>query len=165
MSDEKGKQDFDGTIDGVGYKQSMDDFTKPPMSLVPPELVMEVARVLGYGARKYARGQWMRGMIFSSPVDALERHLAAWKRGEDVDPESGLPHLGHAACCLAFLLHFTEGPRAAEYARFDDRLFAPPPVPEPELDSFMPATLGDMHLAHCAFLRGHPLCTCRGGVS
>lgn len=121
----KGKEDFDGRIDGVGYKQSMDDPNKPPMSLVPPELALEVAKVLGYGAAKYARGQWMRGMIFSSPVDALERHLAAWKRGEDRDPESGLPHLGHAACCLAFLLHFTEGPRKAEYRRFDDRLFAP----------------------------------------
>jgi hypothetical protein len=123
---EKGKQDFDGTIDGVGYKQSMDDPKKPPMSLVPPELLTETAKVLGYGASKYARGQWMRGMSFSSPLDAMQRHLTAWAQGEENDPESGLPHLGHAACCLAILLHFTQGPRAAEYAKFDDRLFKVP---------------------------------------
>lgn len=123
---EKGKQDFDGVIDGVGYKRSMDDPTKPPMSLVPPELSVEVAKVLGFGAKKYARGQWMRGMSFSEVADALERHLRAWQAGEDIDPDSGLPHLAHIGCCTAFLLHFTEGPRKAEYARFDDRLFKAP---------------------------------------
>lgn len=120
---EKGKQDFDGTIDGVGYKGSMDDPRKPPMGLVPPELLELTARVLGYGAAKYARGQWMRGMSFTEVSNALERHLTAWKRGEELDPESGLPHLGHIACCVAFLAHFQHGPRASEYARFDDRLF------------------------------------------
>jgi hypothetical protein len=129
LTETKGKQDFDGTIDGVGYKQSMDDPKKLPLSLVPPELVEQAARVMAFGARKYARGQWMRGMGFSSPTDALKRHIQAWERGEDVDADSGLPHLAHAAACISFLLHFTEGPRAAEYARFDDRLFVPREVP------------------------------------
>ena len=35
--------------------------------------------------------------------DAALRHLTAWQTGEQVDAESGLPHLAHAICCLLFM--------------------------------------------------------------
>ena len=35
--------------------------------------------------------------------DALQRHLWAWKEGEQIDPESNKHHLAHAMCCLMFL--------------------------------------------------------------
>lgn len=35
---------------------------------------------------------------------ALGRHRNAIARGEVLDPESGLPHWAHAACCVIFLL-------------------------------------------------------------
>ena len=125
MSDKKGKQDWQGEIDGVGYKASFDNPAKWPASQIPPALIEQVARVLGYGAQKYSAGNWLRGMSMSGVMDAVLRHLSAWQSGEQLDPESGLPHLAHASCGLAFLLHFQHGPRAAEYARFDDRLFKP----------------------------------------
>ena len=64
-----------------------------------------VVDVLGFGARKYAPDNWRtvpdaRGRYF----DAALRHLIAWQQGEQIDPESGLPHLAHAACCVLFLL-------------------------------------------------------------
>jgi len=119
----KGSKDFSGAIDGGGYKASMDDPRKPPLDLVPPTLTLGIARVLGKGAKKYSRGNWMRGMSFSEVIAAVKRHSAAMEAGEDFDPETGERHLYHIGCCLAFLSWFMDGPRAAEYARFDDRLF------------------------------------------
>ena len=37
----------------------------------------------------------------------MERHMGDWRLGEDIDPDSGLPHLAHAMCCLAMLLEHT----------------------------------------------------------
>ena len=56
----RGKQDFTGTIDGAGYKGSMDDSSKPQLTQVPPPFIAGVAQVLMHGAKKYARGNWMR---------------------------------------------------------------------------------------------------------
>lgn len=121
-ADAKGKKDFGGSIDGAGYKGSMDDPSKPPLSLVTRTFLWEVAAVLGIGATKYARGNWMRGMSFSETANGVLRHITSWLSGETHDPETGRNHLAHAACGLMFLLTFQEGPRKDEYARFDDRL-------------------------------------------
>jgi len=45
-------------------------------------------------------------MKWGRPYAALRRHMAAWWSGEDNDPETGLSHLSHAACCLAFLVAY-----------------------------------------------------------
>lgn len=37
------------------------------------------------------------------------RHLTKWILGEKLDPESGLHHLAHAACCILFLLELDDG--------------------------------------------------------
>jgi hypothetical protein len=80
------------------------------MSLVPASLARYVGAVMTYGAKKYAPHNWRKGFPWSSIVDSLERHLAAWKDGEDDDPESGLPHLAHIACNVAFLIeHYDAG--------------------------------------------------------
>ncbi len=42
--------------------------------------------------------------------DAAQRHLIAWYLGESNDPESGLPHLAHCACCILYLLWFQLNP-------------------------------------------------------
>ena len=68
-------------------------------------------------AEKYAKlGIGLKGMDWSVPYGCLLRHLDAWYRGEDNDPESGLPHLGHAMCNLVMLAHYAE-----HYAEGDDR--------------------------------------------
>jgi hypothetical protein len=83
-----------------------DDGGKPRMDLVPPELLFGVAEVLTYGAAKYAPRNWERGMSWGRVFGAMMRHMWAWWRGERVDAESGLPHLHHAGCCIAFLMAY-----------------------------------------------------------
>jgi hypothetical protein len=74
------------------------------LSTIDPLSVMEVAKVGGFGASKYARYNYARGYKWSLSYDALQRHLNAWWAGEDDDSESGLSHLAHAAWhCLALL--------------------------------------------------------------
>lgn len=111
--------DYQGQVDGTGYKNSMDDPRKIPLALIPPALVRQVGQVLGYGARKYAPNNWRKGMKWSEVYSAMQRHLLAWQEGEDIDPESGLPHLAHAGCCLAFLMEYAE--QGLTYGKFDDR--------------------------------------------
>lgn len=74
-----------------------------------PKALMEVAKVAGFGEQKYSRLNYLKGYDWSLSYDACQRHLHAYWSGEDLDPESGLPHLAHAAwhCLaqLAFMIH------------------------------------------------------------
>lgn len=81
-----------------------DDVGKPRMDLLDRELLEGVARVLAFGAEKYAAHNWRAGIATSRLYAAAMRHLVASLNGEDVDSESGLDHLAHAGCCLMFLL-------------------------------------------------------------
>ena len=72
--------------------------------LVPAAAMVHVADVYGKGAEKYAERNWERGYVWGLSYAALQRHLHAFWGGEDDDPESGLPHLAHAAWhCLALM--------------------------------------------------------------
>ena len=76
----------------------------PQMGALEPRSLMEVAKVAGFGAKKYERYNFLKGYNWSLSYDALQRHLHAFWSGEDKDPESGLYHLAHAAWhCLALL--------------------------------------------------------------
>lgn len=79
------------------------DGGKPRMGLVHPDFIEGVAEVLTFGAKKYAAWNWAQGIEFDRLYDAAQRHLNAWNKGEDLDPESGKSHLMHAACELMFL--------------------------------------------------------------
>lgn len=74
------------------------------MSSFDPKALDALARVAGYGALKYERLNFVKGYRWSLSYDALQRHLNAFWGGENLDPESGLPHLAHAAWhCLTLL--------------------------------------------------------------
>ena len=79
---------------------------KVPLSMLPPHALVEIAKVRKFGADKYATWDWMKSRNHLEYLDAILRHLLAWQAGENNDPESGLPHLAHAACGLMFLLEF-----------------------------------------------------------
>lgn len=77
---------------------------KPDYSLIPLSTLEDEARVWMYGKEKYAAWNWVKGQQWSVPYASLMRHLSSWQRGEDVDPESGLPHLAHVACNVRMLI-------------------------------------------------------------
>jgi len=80
------------------------DSGKPRMELLPAVALEEIAAVLTFGANKYQAHNWQKGIAYSRLLGATFRHLCAFLRGEDRDPESGLSHLAHAGCCVVFLL-------------------------------------------------------------
>lgn len=98
---------------GTGWK---DDAAKLPMHLLPPEFLTGTAAVLDFGAKKYSPRNWEQGLNYSRVFSALQRHMWAWWAGESADVESGMSHLWHASCCIAFLMAF-EGRGTGE----DDR--------------------------------------------
>jgi hypothetical protein len=78
------------------------DDNKPRVDLLDSSWLEGVGNVLGFGARKYAAHNWRSGIAVLRNVGAALRHIYAFLRREDVDPESGLHHLLHASCCLMF---------------------------------------------------------------
>lgn len=80
------------------------DDSKIPVELLPTQALEEVAKVLDFGRRKYASWNWAKGFKWTRLIGAAIRHLYAYQRGEDKDPESGLSHAAHCACCILFLL-------------------------------------------------------------
>jgi hypothetical protein len=78
---------------------------KPPLDLVPSALTIHVAGVMALGARKYGKMNWRQHKVkYSIYLAAALRHLAQAADGEDLDPESGCPHLAHAAACCGIVL-------------------------------------------------------------
>ncbi len=91
------------------YKALTYDDGKPPLAQLPPEGIRAVARVQAYGNSKYGSyHDWRKGMEASRVVSCAMRHLMAYMDGETTDPESGQPHLAHAACRILFLIQNTK---------------------------------------------------------
>lgn len=82
------------------------DNEKPRLDLISPIAVEELAKVLTFGAKKYAAWNWSKGIAYSRILAAMLRHLMAYLRGESKDPETGLSHIAHLMCGCMFLLHF-----------------------------------------------------------
>lgn len=86
-------------------------------SLIPKRPLHDIARVFTYGAAKYSDRNWEApGFDYSSVYDSAMRHLDSWWQGQDIDEESGLPHLAHACANLLFLAQY----RYSGYGK-DDR--------------------------------------------
>ena len=75
-------------------------------SLLSIPALQELVKVLEFGAKKYDSWNWSKGLSWTDTYDSLQRHLQAWMRGEDRDPETGLSHIAHVLCNAMFLLHF-----------------------------------------------------------
>lgn len=81
--------------------------SKLKLSLVPGPVIELLAKVMTLGNKKYKENTWLRKkqIIY---IEAAERHIIAFKKGEIYDKESGLPHLAHATTNLIFLTHLIE---------------------------------------------------------
>lgn len=88
--------------DRIGQKH---DQGKTQYHLMPVNALEQVNRVLMHGAKKYGDGNWRSVQNAEQRYyNAAMRHMQAWLNNEETDPESGLPHLAHAACSLIFLI-------------------------------------------------------------
>ena len=85
-----------------------DDQEKPDMDLLSPYALEKVAQVMTFGKKKYGANNWRGGIAYSRLLAAIMRHLNSYRKGETLDPETGLSHLAHASCGLMMLLEFEE---------------------------------------------------------
>lgn len=77
-------------------------------SMIPPGPLAHLARTYHYGSTKYERDNWRKGYPYSWSLDALMRHVEAFRSGVYLDDESGEPHLAHAAFHLFTLMEFVD---------------------------------------------------------
>lgn len=108
--------------------------------LLPVEPLAAVARHYGLGARKYADRNWERGYEWSKSYAAMQRHLAAFWRGEEMDFDPALIEEGeeptlhlaavvfHALALMQFSARrdyrpepTAEFPKPPSYGELDDR--------------------------------------------
>ena len=97
-----------------------DNKGKPQLGLVPYRLLVGAAEVIwkssDRGGGKYPLHNWAKGLGYIDTASCALRHIYKWLAGEDHDAESGLHHLKHAACNIAFLLEYIE-----THPELDDR--------------------------------------------
>lgn len=96
------------------------DEGKPQVDGIDPDFLLAIGEILTYGAEKYAKYNWTKGIHFTRIYASVMRHLLKWYACEDEDDESGLHHLAHAACDLMFLWTYANH---TQYNEFDDRPF------------------------------------------
>lgn len=92
------------------------DKGKPRLTLVPRRIIWDIAEIREYGTEKYGDPENWRRVEPERYRDAAYRHFMAYLDDPyGVDAESGLPHLWHLACNIAFLCEL-EGPQIPEEA-------------------------------------------------
>lgn len=88
----------------MGDQTAKADAGKLRITLVPRQIIRDIAEVRGFGVMKYSDPENWRSVEAERYRDALMRHLLAYLDDPDsLDEESGIKHLKHAACNLAFL--------------------------------------------------------------
>jgi len=87
-------------------QKAKSDAGKPQLTLVPRQIIWDIAEVRMYGNQKYPEGgpeNW-RQVEVERYKDALLRHLLKYLDDPlSVDPESGLLHRKHMECNMAFI--------------------------------------------------------------
>jgi hypothetical protein len=68
-----------------------------------PHALVGACSVLEYGAGKYQKHNWKKGLPSDQIIDSMLRHLLEFKNGEQFDSESGLLHVHHILTNALFL--------------------------------------------------------------
>ena len=82
------------------------DIGKERISLIPKDALLDIAKVLEFGAQKYGDHNWKKGIQWTRLIDAAMRHLIKFNDGQNLDEESDLNHLAHSCANLMFLLYY-----------------------------------------------------------
>ena len=114
-----------GELEEVNDQTAKADKGKPKLTLVPRQIIYDIAEVREYGNNKYPEGgpdNWKK-VSAERYRDAAYRHwLEYLEDPESVDEESGIKHLKHLACNIAFLCEFD---KMEEYITFHDTMGRP----------------------------------------
>lgn len=70
------------------------------------EQILEMTKVLEFGAKKYASLNYAKGMKYSRVINSFRRHILKMISGEVNDDESGISHVGHIMCNYMFILTY-----------------------------------------------------------
>ena len=107
--------------------------------LIPVPALDLLARLYGKGAQKYAEHNWRLGYKWSLSYSAAQRHLNAFWSGEDIDPETQVPHVINVAFHMfALATYITEHPE------FDDRFETNQGAPEPTFQEIIGSAFDKM---------------------
>lgn len=89
------------------------DAGKPRLTLVPRKILFEIAKVREYGVNKYGNSENWKAVEIERYRDAAYRHFMQYLDDPNGnDEESGLPHLAHLACNIAFLCELEKDNKA-----------------------------------------------------
>ena len=105
--DRRAKEEMENLFSHIDIKnqQAKADSGKPTLSLVPKQIIYEIEKVRSFGVKKYKEPDNWKRVEKERYHEALLRHtLAVWEDINARDKESGLLHLSHIACNVAFLL-------------------------------------------------------------
>ena len=92
------------------YQEAKADYGKLQMMLMLPAINRSVVRVREYGILKYKDKENWKKVSIERWENALVRHLMEYiKDRYSKDEESGLRHIDHIACNLAYILENIEG--------------------------------------------------------
>lgn len=84
-------------------KATKHDEGKVQYSDLPVNTLESVAKVFNFGAKKYSKFNYLKGMEWLRYYDACMRHLSKWLKRHDFDDETKLNHIDHAIACLMML--------------------------------------------------------------
>lgn len=113
--------------------------SKCPLCLLPPSALEATAWVHKFGADKYGPYNWRKAEVCTTTyISAIMRHLNAYRDGQDLDSESGLPHIAHIITSCNILIdakrcgtlvddRYKAPPEGREYTVDDWQLPPPPP--------------------------------------
>jgi len=109
-------------------------------SLIPSYALKVLAQVMTKGAEKYSDDNWRKGMKYTDVLDSIFRHLEAFRSGEDLDKETGLPHLGHLMANICFLLEYS-----LTHTELDNRIKQHDSKPDKNLNNLVTPPLMGMN--------------------
>jgi hypothetical protein len=93
-----------GALKDTNPKEAIGD-KKVPLWLLSPIAKAEWAQAQFVGQVKYGSWNWrVAGVRASTYLSAIERHLDAYKSGEDRDPTDGTSHFGNIMACAAIMI-------------------------------------------------------------
>jgi hypothetical protein len=89
---------------------------KNRLDLLPFDTIWHIGEVLTAGAKKYEDRNWEKGMNFSIVVGCLMRHLIKFMTGNNIDKETGIPHIDLVMFNAIMLSRYYR-----KHKEFDDR--------------------------------------------